>query len=246
MPEVVICSKCGRKSRLPDHLIGKRVRCPGCAEIFTAAVNVPAPVKKPEPVAKDEDDEAGGYDVVEDRPKKRRPVDDDDDDDDRSRRSRRRLDDDDDDDDDDRPRRRAPKRKKKRSPRSGAGSGNLSTLLFVGIGAAALCVLLGLVSIFVPALAMVPYYVGVGVTIVGQVWFLIVAFSDDATQGVLCLCVPFYGLYYLVTHFAECKNAFFTQLAGVALMTVGSCAAGARGGMHEGVPQPPPNFPRRM
>jgi hypothetical protein len=31
---------------------------------------------------------------------------------------------------------------------------------------------------------------------VGGVWLMIEAFRDEALQGVLCLCVPFYALYF--------------------------------------------------
>jgi hypothetical protein len=123
MPEVVACPKCQRKSRVPDSLVGKKVKCPGCAEIFTASVNGAAPAKKQAPAKpkpEEEDEGGGGYEVVDDddgkkkkkrrrtddddervsdKPRGRRSRDDDDDDDeDRSRRSRRSRDDDDDDD----------------------------------------------------------------------------------------------------------------------------------------------------
>ena len=84
MPEVVSCPKCQRKSRVPDTLVGKKVKCPGCAEIFTASVNGPAAPKKEAAAKKkpdDDDEDSGGYEVVGD--KKKRRGDDDDDDDDR-------------------------------------------------------------------------------------------------------------------------------------------------------------------
>ena len=34
------------------------------------------------------------------------------------------------------------------------------------------------------------------VGLVGHIWVLVEAFKDDATQGILCLCVPCYILYY--------------------------------------------------
>ena len=122
MPEVVSCPKCQRKSRVPDTLVGKKVKCPGCAEIFTANVNGPAAPKKEEPAKKKSDDdeqEGETYEVVNDRkkrrsdddddeervsdkPRPRRRTEDDDEDDDKPRKSRTSRDDDDDDDDDER------------------------------------------------------------------------------------------------------------------------------------------------
>jgi hypothetical protein len=39
MPETVTCPQCGRELRVPETLLGKKVKCPGCATTFTA----PAP-----------------------------------------------------------------------------------------------------------------------------------------------------------------------------------------------------------
>src|SRR5438046_2526064 len=36
MPEVTTCPKCDKKLKVPDNLIGKKVRCPGCEDTFTA------------------------------------------------------------------------------------------------------------------------------------------------------------------------------------------------------------------
>ncbi len=37
MPVVTSCPDCGRKLRVPDALLGKKVRCPGCKGVFPAA-----------------------------------------------------------------------------------------------------------------------------------------------------------------------------------------------------------------
>jgi hypothetical protein len=105
MPEIVSCPNCQRRSRLPDALIGKKVKCPQCKEIFTALVAGP-PTAKTEAVKSKKDDADPGYEVVDEdegdgKPSRRRRSDDDDDDErvaDRPR-SRRRSDDDDDEDD---------------------------------------------------------------------------------------------------------------------------------------------------
>lgn len=36
MPEVTTCPDCEKKLKVPDNLIGKKVRCPGCGVMFTA------------------------------------------------------------------------------------------------------------------------------------------------------------------------------------------------------------------
>ncbi|HEV3117170.1 MAG TPA: MJ0042-type zinc finger domain-containing protein [Gemmataceae bacterium] len=37
MPELIQCPKCNRKLRVPDNLLGKKVKCPSCSTTFTAA-----------------------------------------------------------------------------------------------------------------------------------------------------------------------------------------------------------------
>ncbi|MGL4551827.1 MAG: hypothetical protein ACRC33_11630 [Gemmataceae bacterium] len=107
MPEITSCPDCDKKLKVPDTLIGKRVKCPGCKGLFTArapgsaglATGRTAP--PPPPRRRDEEDE-------DDRPRGRR----DDYDDRRDRRDEdearvrgRRRDADEDDEDDRRPRR---------------------------------------------------------------------------------------------------------------------------------------------
>jgi hypothetical protein len=101
MPEVVTCPKCQRKSRVPDNLMGKRVKCPGCNEVFTAEAG-PAP-PPPKPQRKADEDDRETY-RTEDEPRRRRRSDDDDEDERVSDRPRRRGRDDED-EEDDRPRR---------------------------------------------------------------------------------------------------------------------------------------------
>jgi hypothetical protein len=43
--------------------------------------------------------------------------------------------------------------------------------------------------------------------------------------------VPFYSLYYLITHFEETKRPFFVQLAGMGLAMLGGCLAGIAAGI---------------
>jgi hypothetical protein len=48
------CPSCGQAAKVPENLVGKRVKCPGCGDPFTvAAAGAPAPpaAKKPAPAA---------------------------------------------------------------------------------------------------------------------------------------------------------------------------------------------------
>jgi predicted Zn finger-like uncharacterized protein len=43
MQNTVPCPSCGRELRVPDELIGKLVKCPACAQTFTANLSAPTP-----------------------------------------------------------------------------------------------------------------------------------------------------------------------------------------------------------
>lgn len=47
MPTIVDCQFCNRKLRVPDDLLGRRVKCPTCAQEFTAQASTPAPAPPP-------------------------------------------------------------------------------------------------------------------------------------------------------------------------------------------------------
>jgi predicted Zn finger-like uncharacterized protein len=51
MPIIVQCPACGRKLRVPDDLLGKQVKCPGCGGTFTGQDKTAAPKAEPKPPA---------------------------------------------------------------------------------------------------------------------------------------------------------------------------------------------------
>jgi hypothetical protein len=114
MPEIISCPDCERKLRVPDHLLGKKVKCPGCGTMFTGkaagARGEDTPKTKARSAARDERIEekprAGRRSVVpppleadeDDRPRRRRRPEDEYDEDDRPRARRREEEEDRDDD----------------------------------------------------------------------------------------------------------------------------------------------------
>ncbi len=84
MPIVTRCPSCQRQLRVPDNLLGRKVKCPGCKETFTADADggepPPAPEEEAPPVAKrrpappSEGEESGGtYEIKEEPRERRRP-----------------------------------------------------------------------------------------------------------------------------------------------------------------------------
>src|SRR6267154_2785429 len=78
------CPGCGTKVRVPESLLGKRVKCPRCSQIFTAEESNAGfeevteeedrPRRKRRPVPADQYEEDDGYedDDYEPRPRRRR------------------------------------------------------------------------------------------------------------------------------------------------------------------------------
>lgn len=230
MPIQVLCTGCSVKLAVPDSAAGKHVRCPKCRAVL--AVPAPEPegpkfeVVEPErpaaPVRKraqnDDGDDDAPMSLEREEEKTERP----------KPRKRPRYDDD---DDDEEPRRKTPRRSLKRPRRRRGGSnplaalGSVGTLVAVVGGVWLLGLLLGLV---VPAAFLLPVVIGYLVLLVGGVWFLIIAFSDNVMQGLLCLFVPFYSLLYLITNWDTCKGAFLTQLGGWLMIVVTAVLSGIR------------------
>jgi hypothetical protein len=156
---------------------------------------------------------------------RRRPVDDDDEDDDvpRARKkgtARSRYDD----DDDDEPRPRSKKKRVKRRSSGGSPFGSMGPVggtLAVGGVLWLICLVLGFVW---PAVMIAPMVIGYIIAFVGGIMLLVIAFKDDVVQGLLCLFIPFYSLFYLITHWDDCKHAFFIQLGGIGMIMVSACA----------------------
>ncbi len=121
MPEITSCPECEKKLRVPDDLIGKKVRCPGCGSMFTAKVAGPARDEEEEEEERPRRPKLSGREGVrEGRGARGRDRDEEDEEAAPRRRSRR----DEEDDEDDRPRSRRgdyededSRRRRRRAPR---------------------------------------------------------------------------------------------------------------------------------
>jgi hypothetical protein len=47
---------------------------------------------------------------------------------------------------------------------------------------------------------------------VGGIWCLVEAFSEDVTQGILCLCIPLYALYFVIAKIEPPKKWIILSL----------------------------------
>ena len=84
-----------------------------------------------------------------------------------------------------------------------------------------------LLALTMPVLAVVPFLLGWLVMLSGSVWFIVLAFQEDVTEGLLVVCVPFYWLYYLVNYFDHVRKAFFLMLIGWLMILVNVAVNGS-------------------
>jgi hypothetical protein len=127
---------------------------------------------------------------------------------------------DDEDDDEDRGDRRGPRRKKKKRARRGGESSGSGFLVGMVVFALVGLLFAGLGFVFWP-LGFVAVAIGGIGGMIGGIWFLVVAFQEDILQGILCLFVPFYSLYFLITRLEEAGKPFLLNVVGSVLMGIG-------------------------
>jgi hypothetical protein len=131
------------------------------------------------------------------------------------------------------------KPKKKRRKRTSQGFSALDPFLLGLLGVGLLGLLTSGLALIWPAVSFAPLGLGWLVTLVGQIWLLVVAFKEDALQGILCLFVPFYVVYFLITHFEEAKRPFFVWLVGIVVLTMSFCAGGGSASRNANIPRSP-------
>ena len=68
----------------------------------------------------------------------------------------------------------------------------------------------------------------------GGIWLLCIAFADDIIQGILCLFVPFYTLFFALSRWNERRGAFGLTLAPLVMLLVSVVIGFAALGSEEG------------
>jgi hypothetical protein len=249
------CPSCTKVLSVPASLSGKMGLCPHCKSKVRVPVLEPEssepddqitdepparasrrvqsePAARPGRTRPDEDEEVENVEWEEVSPPERRRRGHEEDEDEYARPRRRRYEEDEDapprrrdEDEEERPRRRRRRRRRRESSGFWSDLSPMMKVMLIGVGAS---LALAGVAVAVPQLAIVPVILGWLLMFAGQILFLVVAFQDDVMQGILCLFVPCYSLFYLITHFEEEKVPFFMQIGGIGVTMIGS-AAGVAG-----------------
>ena len=61
--------------------------------------------------------------------------------------------------------------------------------------------------------------------LIGSIWILVIAFQDSVLQGVLCLFVPCYMLYYIISNWEETKAPTGIIVVSIVASVVGNAMA---------------------
>lgn len=57
-------------------------------------------------------------------------------------------------------------------------------------------------------LGQVLFFLGVAITAVGGIWFILVTFQESVLWGIGCIFIPFVSLIFLVMHWDKRENRF--------------------------------------
>jgi len=231
----VRCSKCGKKYALSGNLGGKSMDCPGCGGKLAPAQAKDGHQSVPTPTSighlLDEEIAVAAPTPTNAAPDPSSLV----------QRAEAKLD--------------AERGKSKVDPRLAQAGSIVAGMLLLWILAAVAVVLsrlLGSVvgsliheSSFNPALGgsretgadamyyvlvTIPSFVGLIVAGIFAIRLIVLPFYDTVLQGVLCLLVPFYMLYFIASRREEMMPSFLFYLLGISLMLFGvSCGLAAWG-----------------
>jgi hypothetical protein len=98
--------------------------------------------------------------------------------------------------------------------------------LLLGVGVFCLILSMFTVSLKAPPIANVVLVVGLPIFVVGVGWYLLLVFNESILQGLFCLFLPLYFIYYFMTHTDEVQRPFYIGATG-GLITMMSYCAGA-------------------
>jgi hypothetical protein len=62
------------------------------------------------------------------------------------------------------------------------------------------------------------FILGLGLSVVGTLWLLVLAFRTSIWWGFGCLFIPFVQLFYLFSHWKEAGNPVGLQVLGMVIM----------------------------
>jgi hypothetical protein len=78
----------------------------------------------------------------------------------------------------------------------------------------------------IPVIPLVLSLLGFIVSMVGSIWFYIVAFKTSVGWGFACLLVPFASLVFMIKYFDEVLEPFLISVVGGLLIFISSALMG--------------------
>ncbi len=195
--EEVRCPRCSAPSRIMPEWRGMTLECPSCKSRFTVpAASAPALPRDEEPQfhTEDADESAPSFFTEDEHDGTALPL-------------------------RDEPVPAAPPKRKKKKSHSSFGNwspGSAATTKIGAVVGAGALVAFGAVD---PLGWLIVVVLGSLAYVVGAIWLLVVAFAESVLCGLMCLFVPFYGLYYLMSRWEDTKKPFLIAFSGWLIAT---------------------------
>ena len=67
---------------------------------------------------------------------------------------------------------------------------------------------------------MIIFGIGGIISLIGGIWFLVVAFRQTIWWGLGSIFIPFVSIVFLIMHWADAKKPFFVSLLGAVIIIV--------------------------
>jgi hypothetical protein len=78
----------------------------------------------------------------------------------------------------------------------------------------------------IPVVPLVLSLLGLIISMVGSIWFYIIAFKTSVGWGFACLIIPFASLVFMIKHFDEVLEPFLISVVGSLLIFISSALMG--------------------
>lgn len=65
---------------------------------------------------------------------------------------------------------------------------------------------------------MIIFIIGALISLIGGIWFLVVAFRQSIWWGLGSIFIPFVSLIFLIIHWGDAKKPFFVSLLGAVII----------------------------
>lgn len=70
-------------------------------------------------------------------------------------------------------------------------------------------------------IGVILFIIGIIITLIYSIRLIVIAFQESMIWGMLYLFLPFANLYFVITHWPECRAPFIKAMIGVPFIVIG-------------------------